>query len=127
MSDAHDNDQDNDTAVAEPMVTTRTRPKAEPSTQTQRQPPYNVVILNDEEHTFLYVTELLMKLFGHPLAKAQELTLTIHTTGRAVVYTGPREVAELKADQITTVHEVREPDGRDLGPLGCEVEPAPGE
>ena len=66
---------DSETAVAEPIVTTRTAPKARtnPDTQSQRQPPYNVVILNDEEHTFLYVIELLMKLFGHPLAKAQEL------------------------------------------------------
>ncbi len=55
------------------------------------------------------------------------MMITAHTSDRAVVYTGPQEVAELKADQILTFHEVREPDNRDLGPLGCEVEPAPGE
>src|SRR4051794_28079540 len=66
MSDTHDED----TAVAEPIVTTRTEPRAEvdSTTNTQRQPPYNVVILNDEEHTFDYVIELLTKLFAHPLA-----------------------------------------------------------
>ena len=110
----------------EPIVTTQTVPRARavPSTETRRQPPYNVVILNDEEHTFLYVIELLMKLFGHPLAKAQELTLRIHTTGRAVVYTTHREKAELKRDQVLAYG----PDPRmdiSKGPLGCYIEPAP--
>ncbi len=43
--------------VVEPEVTTEQ--------QTRRLPPYNVVILNDEEHTFPYVIELLTKLFRH--------------------------------------------------------------
>jgi hypothetical protein len=43
-----------------------------------------------------------------------------------VVWTGPKEVAELKAEQIQTFHEIREPDARNLGPLGCTIEPAPG-
>ena len=50
-------------AVAEPEVTTE--PK------TRRMPPYNVVILNDEEHTFPYVIEMLIKLFRHDHAKAE--------------------------------------------------------
>ena len=61
--------------VAVPEVTTE--PK------TRRLPPYNVVILNDEEHTFPYVIELLIKLFRHDHPKAEELTWRIHTTGRA--------------------------------------------
>ncbi len=52
--------------VVQPEVTTEQ--------QTRRLPPYNVVILNDEEHTFPYVIELLTKLFRHPLPKAEELT-----------------------------------------------------
>ena len=42
------------------------------------------------------------------------MMMKAHTDGRAVVYTGTREVAELKADQIGTFHEVRDQDGRDL-------------
>src|SRR3954471_14354601 len=122
MSDDHDSE----TAVAEPIVTTRTSPKAksDTSTQTRRQPPYHVVILNDEEHTFDYVIELLTKLFGHGLATAEELTLRIHHTGRAVVYTTHREKAELKRDQVLSYG----PDPRmsiSKGPLGCYIEPAP--
>jgi ATP-dependent Clp protease adaptor protein ClpS len=92
--------------------------------QTRRLPPYNVVILNDEEHTFHYVIELLTKLFRHPLPKAKELTWRIHTSGRAIVYTTHKELAELKRDQVIAYG----PDPRmeiSKGPLRCYVEPAP--
>jgi len=92
--------------------------------QTRRLPPYNVVILNDEEHTFPYVVELLTKLFRHPLSTAEELTLRIDRTGRAVVYTTHKELAELKRDQVIAYG----PDPllqTSKGPLRCYVEPAP--
>jgi ATP-dependent Clp protease adapter protein ClpS len=53
------------------------------------------------------------------------LLMQAHTTGRAVVRTGSREVAELKADPMRTFAEKRG-NGVDLGPLGVSVEPAPG-
>jgi ATP-dependent Clp protease adaptor protein ClpS len=109
-------EQEATTTVVEPEVTT--------DPQTRRLPPYNVVILNDEEHTFPYVIELLIKLFRHPLPKAEELTLRIHTAGRAIVYTTHKELAELKRDQVIAYG----PDPRmkiSKGPLRCYVEPAP--
>ena len=124
MSDVHDNE----TAVAEPIVTTQTAPRSKSQTdqanQTRRQPPYNVVVLNDEEHTFEYVIDLLIKLFRHSLPTAEELTWRIHSTGRAVVYTTHKEKAELKRDQVLAWG----PDPRmsiSKGPLGCYIEPAP--
>ena len=120
MSDPHDQDA----AVAEPIVMTRPRAETDASTQTRRQPPYNVVILNDEEHTFEYVIDLLTKLFRHPVRTADELTWRIHSTGRAIVYTTHKEKAELKRDQVLSW-------GADprmsisKGPLGCYIEPAP--
>lgn len=47
-----------------------------------------------------------------------------HNSGQAVVWTGSKEVAELKLEQILTFHEDR--DDRKLGPLSCRIEPAPG-
>ena len=127
MSD-FDPEREADTSVAEPVVSTKrepkTRRKASDETKTQKQPPYNVVILNDEEHTFDYVIELLCKLFRHSLRAAQELTWRIHTAGRAVVYTTHKELAELKRDQVLSYG----PDPRmniSKGPLDCYIEPAP--
>jgi ATP-dependent Clp protease adaptor protein ClpS len=105
-------------------ASTSVETEVETEQRTRRLPPYNVVILNDEDHTFAYVIELLVKLFRHPLKKAEELTLRIHTTGRAIVYTTHKELAELKRDQVIAYG----PDPRSKsskGPLRCYVEPAP--
>jgi ATP-dependent Clp protease adaptor protein ClpS len=112
----------------EPVVTTQTAPreKTDPQTRTKTLPPYNVIILNDEEHTFDYVIELLTKLFAHSLQVATELTQRIDRTGRAVVYTTHKEKAELKREQVLTYG----PDPRmsiSKGPLGCYIEPAESE
>jgi ATP-dependent Clp protease adaptor protein ClpS len=112
--------------LPEPTVTVTTKPKAKEETRTRHIPPYNVVLDNDDYHTFEFVVEVLCKALGFVRERALQLTLQAHTTGRAVVWTGPKEVAELKADQIRTFHEIRVSDGAQLGPLGCSIEPAPG-
>ena len=115
-------------AVAEPIVTTRTEPRSKTAveTRTKKLPPYNVIVLNDEEHTYDYVIELLTKLFAHSLETAIELTIRIDTTGRAVVYTTHKEKAELKRDQVLSYGaDPRMQSSR--GPLACYIEPAPGE
>ena len=103
----------------------QTESDVETDKRTKRLPPYNVIILNDEEHTFDYVIELLVKTFAHSLDRAKALTWKIHSSGRAIVYTTHKELAELKRDQVIA-------QGRDprmavsKGPLGCYIEPAPG-
>lgn len=106
-------------AIVEPDVQT----DAEPERATKRLPPYHVVIHNDEDHTFDYVIEILLKIFKHPLPKAEELTWRIHTSGRAIVFTTHKELAELKRDQVLTYG----PDARSKGSTGalrCHIEPA---
>jgi ATP-dependent Clp protease adaptor protein ClpS len=94
-------------------------------TGTRRVPPYNVILENDDYHSFSFVIDVLRKALGYSEARAFQLMELAHTTGRSVVWTGTKEVAELKADQIGTFHETL-PDGTKLGPLGCTIEPAPG-
>lgn len=106
-----------------PIVTTR--PKTTEVTRTRRVPPYNVILENDDHHSMEFVIEVLQKSLGYSVERAVQLMLEAHNSGRSIVYTGPKEVAELKVDQITTFHEIRE-GNRDLGPLGCYIEPAPG-
>lgn len=118
-------DPESTTAEPEPIVLTEVAPKAhtKPETETRRQPPYHVIILNDEEHTFEYVIELLIKLFGHAVPTAESLTWQIHNSGRAIVYTTHREKAELKCEQVLAYG----PDPRmsiSKTSLGCYIEPA---
>jgi ATP-dependent Clp protease adaptor protein ClpS len=105
-------------------VTTETKPREE--TRTRRIPPYNVILMNDDHHSMEFVVEVLCKVLGCASERAIQLMLEAHTSGRAVIWTGTREVAELKAEQIQTFTETRESDGAHLGPLGCVIEPAPG-
>jgi ATP-dependent Clp protease adaptor protein ClpS len=111
--------------TAEPTVAEpRTKPRHE--TNTRQLPPYNVVLANDDHHSMDFVVDVLRKVLGVTLEKAMLLMLEAHTNGRAIIWTGPKEVAELKAEQVHTCREMRTPGNTDLGPLECTIEPAPG-
>ena len=58
---------------------------------------YHVILDNDDFHSFEFVVEVLCKALGYARERSFQLTLQAHTSGRAVVWTGPKEVAELKA------------------------------
>jgi ATP-dependent Clp protease adaptor protein ClpS len=61
---------------------------------------WNVVLLDDAEHSYEYVIELAIKLFRHPPQKAMQIAKTVDTQGRAVLLTVHRELAELKQEQV---------------------------
>ena len=69
-------------------------------TKTKRLPPYNVVLLNDDDHSFPYVIGMLKQLFGHPEEKGFLMAKEVHEKGRVIVKTCSLELAELKRDQI---------------------------
>ena len=92
----------------------------------KQQSPYAVVLFNDEEHTFQYVIETLMKVFGYPQEKSYSLTLQIHNDGRGIVWSGSREVAELKRDQIRSAGPDFYATKKVDFPLAVTVEPLPG-
>jgi ATP-dependent Clp protease adaptor protein ClpS len=68
--------------------------------KTKRQPPYHVILWNDEDHSYDYVILLLMKLFGYPPEKGFGMAKEVDTQGRVIVLTTTLEHAELKRDQI---------------------------
>jgi ATP-dependent Clp protease adaptor protein ClpS len=109
-----------------PETIVRTKTKTHDQTKSRHLPPYNVILENDDVHSCEFVVEVLCKALGYTAERSTQLMLQAHTTGRAVVWTGSKEVAELKADQIRTFHELRGPGETSLGPLGCMIEPAPG-
>ncbi|MFQ5572582.1 MAG: ATP-dependent Clp protease adaptor ClpS [Rhodothermales bacterium] len=63
-------------------------------------PQYHVVLLDDDEHTYEYVIEMLIQLFGHSFATAYQMACEVDSAGRVIVDTTTRERAELKRDQI---------------------------
>lgn len=84
--------------VEPPKAATQTKPAVTP--KTDQLPPYHVVLLDDDEHTYEYVIDMLQSLFNHPSEQAFLLTEEVDRTGRAIVCTTHKERAELKRDQI---------------------------
>jgi ATP-dependent Clp protease adaptor protein ClpS len=93
------------------------------TSRTRRQPPYAVILHNDDVNTMEFVVFVLRKVFAYDVAKCIDLMMEAHEKGRAVVWVGALEVAELKADQIKSCGP--DPARRDVGaqPLGVTVEP----
>ena len=63
-------------------------------------PLFRVVLLDDDEHTYDYVVEMLASLFCMPAEVAFRHAVEVDTTGRTVVITCEREQAEFGRDQI---------------------------
>ncbi len=86
-------------------------------------PPYNVVLLDDEDHSYEYVILMLKKVFGHPVNRGYDMAVEVDTKGRVVVLTTHLEEAELKRDQVHAFG----PDpliSRSKGSMSATVEPA---
>jgi ATP-dependent Clp protease adaptor protein ClpS len=78
----------------------KTRPARKRRRKSKQLPRFNVVLLDDDDHTYDYVIEMLRSLFGHDEQKAYQLAKEVDASGRVIVYTTHRELAELKRDQI---------------------------
>ncbi len=84
---------------------------------------YHVIILNDDEHTFDYVIEMLQAVFKFPHATALAHTMEADSTGSSIVLTTHLEEAEQKRDQVHAFGpDWRMPNSR--GSVAALVEPA---
>ncbi len=110
-------------ATAEPQEETVAQRRPRTGQQTKRQPPYQVILWNDDDHSYAYVIAMLMELFAYPPEKGFQMAKEVDTQGRVVVLTTTREHAELKRDQIHAY-------GKDVLIAGCKgsmsatIEPA---
>lgn len=84
--------------MTEPI--TLPREKTSEEEKTRHMPMYNVVLLDDDDHTYDYVIHMLRRLFGFTVEKAFLMAREVDTEGRVIVATLAREHAELKVEQI---------------------------
>jgi ATP-dependent Clp protease adapter protein ClpS len=82
-------------------VHTRQNPKTAP--RTHQDPPWQVVLFNDEVHSFDEVIFQLQKATGCSLERAFELTLRVHQKGKASVFFGTREKCERVASILERI------------------------
>ena len=84
------------------MTGTIALPAEKEEQKTEGLPPYNVVLLDDNDHSYEYVILMLKKSFRASIEKGYEMAQEVDATGRVVVATTNLEQAELKRDQIQT-------------------------
>jgi ATP-dependent Clp protease adaptor protein ClpS len=77
------------------------KPKTSARGKPRKLPPYHVVLVDDDDHSYEYVIEMLRCLFGYPDEMGFKIADEVDAQGRAVVATTHKELAELKRDQIT--------------------------
>lgn len=85
-------------------------------------PQYNIFLLDDNDHTYDYVIEMLMKTFGHGAETAYKMACTVDAVGRVVVDTTHKERAEVKCDQIHSYGADWRLE-RSVGSMSAEIEP----
>ena len=59
-------------------TTTLPDTEADTETRTKRQPPYAVLLHNDDHNSFAFVVAVLQKVFGYTLEKCVQLMLEAH-------------------------------------------------
>jgi ATP-dependent Clp protease adaptor protein ClpS len=99
-------------------------PETEVTTHEERVPLYHVVLLDDNDHTYDYVIEMLQKLFIFSLDEAFRHAQEVDTCGRTILITCELAQAEFARDQIHAYGPDPRLD-RSKGSMSAVVEPAP--
>ena len=114
-------------AVAEPAEETRRESEDQKKKRKpRRQPRYNVLLWDDDDHSYEYVIVMMRKLFGHPIERGMQIAVQVDAGGKAICLTTTLEHAELKRDQIHAF-------GKDIlisrckGSMSASIEPVPGD
>jgi ATP-dependent Clp protease adaptor protein ClpS len=82
--------------MPQPVVT----PEIQETEREMRAPLFHVVLLDDNDHTYDYVIEMLQKLFILNLEQAWRHAEEVDRTGRTIVLTCELSAAEFARDQI---------------------------
>lgn len=101
--------------------------ETEEQTVLKNSPRWNVILLDDPDHTFAYVTDLIVNVFRRSMDDAKALTEEVHRMGRAIVVTCSKERAELYLEQVRSYGNdpfMKLFKGKESGALGVEMEPA---
>jgi ATP-dependent Clp protease adaptor protein ClpS len=98
-------------------------PEIKKGGQERLTPLYHVVLLDDDDHTYEYVIEMLQKLFAASESAAWNNAVEVDTMGRTIVMTCELAQAEFGRDQIHAYGpDWRMP--RSKGSMRATIEPA---
>lgn len=69
-------------------------------TESKLDKPYHLILLDDDQHTYQYVIQMLNAIFGYPRDKGFAIACVVDQQGQAIVMTGPRDKVALKQQLI---------------------------
>lgn len=64
---------------------------------------YNVIFHNDDETPMMFVVQLLVEIFEHPIERAMVITESVHSSGKGIAGTYSKEIAEQKVSEAAEV------------------------
>ena len=105
------------------MGSTVLTPDTETIQRDELTPVYNVVLLDDDDHTYDYVIEMLQKLFVFSQDQAFRHAVEVDTHGRTILITCALPEAEFARDQVHAYGpDKRMPQSK--GSMSAVIEPA---
>lgn len=72
----------------------------EPVVDKDTELPWVVIVWDDPVNLMDYVVFVFQELFGFSRRKARKLMLQVHNDGKAAVFSGPRDEAELNVQRL---------------------------
>ncbi|MEI7651164.1 MAG: ATP-dependent Clp protease adaptor ClpS [Verrucomicrobiota bacterium] len=86
------------------MAKPKLKPEIKTETLVSAEPKWNVVVLNDPINYTGYVVVAFMSVLRINATEAKKLMQAVHVDGRATVWTGDRERAEMLALELQQWH-----------------------
>ena len=82
------------------VAPTRKREAKKKPPKPKQQPKYNVILWDDDDHSYEYVINMMQEIFGYPIERGFKIAQEVDSSGRVICLTTTKEHAELKRDQI---------------------------
>lgn len=113
------------TAPPRPRVAPH-KPRSLPQTAPPAlEPPWHVILLDDDFHSRSYVIEMLHAIFGHSHELGARMAEEVNDEGRVIVATVHKELAELRKQQIEEYGaDEGEPSEEGQVSMRAEIEPS---
>lgn len=70
------------------------------ATTTQKEPVWQVLVLNDPFHLMSYVVKVFQKVFGFSAQRAERHMIEVHRDGQSILWVGERERAEMYVQEL---------------------------
>ncbi|MBI2767462.1 MAG: ATP-dependent Clp protease adaptor ClpS [Chloroflexi bacterium] len=83
-------------------MATTTKPGIEihEDTDTNLEPPFHLILLDDDEHSYGYVIHMLGVIFGYSKEKGFAIACMVDAQGQAILMTGSHDEVERKQHQV---------------------------